>query len=46
MFPNVALLGVVAAIDPGGIGVVAFFSRARTRGACCSPTSSAGWGLV
>lgn len=25
MFPNVMLLGVVAAIDPGGIGAVAFF---------------------
>ena len=29
MFPNVALLGVVAAIDPGGIGAVAFFLSRR-----------------
>jgi len=32
LFPNVALLGVVAAIDPGGIGAVAFFlSRSDPR---------------
>jgi len=32
MFPNVALLGAVAAVDPGGIGAVAYFlSRGNPR---------------